>query len=220
MKNIHILPTDKGTGCLAKSPNSQYYVVSDHNRGISDHIDYNIYITSDEEINQQTEPCWCINTIKNTWDDDLIYYQGSMPQYHFKGFKKIILTTDQDLIKDGIQSIDDEFLEWFVKNPSCEYIKTEKWLDDEGKVLYSRIIPKEEPKQTVEEYEQQGLEKYSYEPKQETLEEHNYLQGFINQFEENGEHQELSNDDWTVSQFLKWMKLNNFKIIKNETRTT
>jgi hypothetical protein len=52
-------------------------------------------------------------------------------------------------------------------------------------------------------------------PKQETtLEEHNYLQGFINQFEEEGEHQELSNDDWTVSRFLEWMKLNNFKIVK------
>jgi hypothetical protein len=54
------------------------------------------------------------------------------------------------------------------------------------------------------------------EPKQETLEEHNYLQGFINQFEEEGEHQELSNEDWTVSQFLKWLKLNNFKIIKGD----
>ena len=49
----------------------------------------------------------------------------------------------------------------------------------------------------------------------ETLEEHNYLQGFINQFEQGGEHQELSNDDWTVSRFLEWMKLNNFKILKN-----
>jgi hypothetical protein len=51
--------------------------------------------------------------------------------------------------------------------------------------------------------------------KQETLEEHNHLQGFINQFEEGGKHQELSNEDWTVSQFLKWLKLNNFKIVKN-----
>lgn len=50
---------------------------------------------------------------------------------------------------------------------------------------------------------------------QETLEEHNYLQGFINQFEEKGEHQELSNDDWTVSRFLEWLKHNNFKIIKD-----
>jgi hypothetical protein len=37
--------------------------------------------------------------------------------------KKIILTTDQDLIKDGVQEINDEFLEWFVKNPSCEEVK-------------------------------------------------------------------------------------------------
>jgi hypothetical protein len=33
------------------------------------------------------------------------------------------MTTDQDLIKDGVQGIDDEFLEWFVKNPSCESIE-------------------------------------------------------------------------------------------------
>jgi hypothetical protein len=43
---------------------------------------------------------------------------------------------------------------------------------------------------------------------------HRYLQGFINQFEEGGEHQELRNEDWTISQFLKWLKINNFKIIK------
>ena len=42
-------------------------------------------------------------------------------------------------------------------------------------------------------------------------EEHNYLPGFINQFEE-----EISNDDWTVSRFLEWLKLNNFKIVKNQ----
>jgi hypothetical protein len=40
--------------------------------------------------------------------------------------KKIILTTDQDLIKDGVQAIPDEFLEWFVKNPSCEEVEVEK----------------------------------------------------------------------------------------------
>lgn len=53
--------------------------------------------------------------------------------------------------------------------------------------------------------------------KEKTLKEIDFLQGFINQFEEEGEYQELSNDDWTVSQFLEWLKLNNFKIVKNET---
>jgi len=31
--------------------------------------------------------------------------------------------TDQDLIKDGVQAIDDDFLNWFVQNPSCEFIE-------------------------------------------------------------------------------------------------
>ena len=48
------------------------------------------------------------------------------------------------------------------------------------------------------------------------MEDHKYLQGFINQFEEDGEHQELRNEDWTVSQFLKWLKINNFVIVKDE----
>ena len=44
--------------------------------------------------------------------------------------KKIILTTDQDLIKDGVQAIDDEFLEWFVKNPNCEFVEVVKGFAD------------------------------------------------------------------------------------------
>ena len=49
--------------------------------------------------------------------------------------KKIILTTDKELIKDGVQAIDDDFLEWFVKNPSCEEVETVKGLmklNDDG----------------------------------------------------------------------------------------
>jgi hypothetical protein len=41
------------------------------------------------------------------------------------GCKKIILTTDIDLIADGVQAIDDDFLQWFVKNPSCEEVEVE-----------------------------------------------------------------------------------------------
>jgi hypothetical protein len=37
---------------------------------------------------------------------------------------KIILTTDETLIKDEIQEIDKEFLEWLAKNPNCDYIPT------------------------------------------------------------------------------------------------
>ena len=80
-----------------------------------------------------------------------------------KGFK-VILTTNKLLIKDGIQAIDDDFLEWFVKNPSCEFINIEELyfhgsgyykaseLSEQEKEKYSFmktykiIIPKEEPK--------------------------------------------------------------------------
>jgi hypothetical protein len=68
--------------------------------------------------------------------------------------KKIILTTDQDLISDGVQAIDDEFLEWFVNNPSCEEVEVFKeryhvveFIDDypKGFFDYQIIIPHEEP---------------------------------------------------------------------------
>ncbi len=150
MKNIHVLPTDE--------PSRIFYLASNLHLEMGQLItpkDYqNIYITSDEEINQQTEPCWCINTIKNTWDADLIYYQGSMPQYHYVGFKKIILTTDQDLIADGVQAIDDEFLEWFVKNPSCQYggYKDIDW----DKIITSKEEPKQETLEDIELEEVRG----------------------------------------------------------------
>ena len=108
----------------------------------------NIYITNDEEIK---EGDWMIRgneqPIKVTkdffWDFGVRYY-------------KIILTTDQDLIKDGVQAINDEFLEWFIKNPSCQEVDIN--IDfgvglDISINFYKIIIPKEEPKQqTADEF--------------------------------------------------------------------
>ena len=69
-----------------------------------------LFITSDEEIKDD----WCYDeynkvVFKNTG--------AGTPG----ASKKIILTTDPSL--DGVQAIDDEFLEWFVKNPSCEEVE-------------------------------------------------------------------------------------------------
>lgn len=44
----------------------------------------------DEEAEIKGTPCLCYNSIKNTWGDDVILYQGSMPEYHYKGFQKIV----------------------------------------------------------------------------------------------------------------------------------
>ena len=104
------------------------------------------------------------------------------------GFKKIILTTDQDLIKDGVQAIYDDFLEWFVKNPSCERVEVESkvtkdgvWTDLKGyvelptthSITHKIIIPKEELCTCTDEcmyYLSKQCKHLKEEPKQETLE--------------------------------------------------
>jgi hypothetical protein len=113
-------------------------------------INKNIYITSDEEIKDVD---YRLNIqrdyFKKSDKEGLDYYNKRNDI-----FKKIILTTDQDLIKDGVQSIDDEFLQWFVKNPSCESVEVEYDKDvlsygvDLAKIYgyYKIIIPQEEPK--------------------------------------------------------------------------
>jgi len=159
MKNIFIIPTEKGTGAIAKTPKELLYIVNDHNRGISDHIDYDVYITSDEEIK---EGDWCLL-------NNRLVVRYFKPPVESKSYQKIILTTDQDLIKDGVQAIDDEFLEWFVKNPSCEEVEIKSETLYEHRDTYRpypsdcknltktkinyfiSTIPKEEPKQETPE---------------------------------------------------------------------
>jgi hypothetical protein len=83
------------------------------------------------------------------------------------------LTTNNLLIKTGVQAIDDEFLEWFVKNPSCEWVEVESMINmiqfTPREFIYKIIIPQEEPKQELE----RGIT-ITHIGKQETLEE--YLQ--------------------------------------------
>ena len=75
-----------------------------------------LFITNDEEIK---EGDWFYDTYCNVVSKLTVHGKDN----RISAFKKIILTTDQDLIKDGVQSIDDEFLEWFVKNSSCEEVE-------------------------------------------------------------------------------------------------
>jgi hypothetical protein len=76
------------------------------------------------------------------------------------GYKEILLSTDDLLIKDGIQAIDDEFLEWFVKNPSCEEVEVEKdyCYGNLEHFDYKIIIPKEKPKTFKELFANTGIE--------------------------------------------------------------
>jgi hypothetical protein len=132
MKNIHVLPTAQPSR-LFKFANELHLdtIPKDYYKK------YNIYITSDEDIKEDD---WGLSKL-----NEVILFGRS---YNEKFYKKIILTTDPDLIADGIQAISDEFLEWFVKNPSCEYVEWDKnYNRGNGKFYYKIIIPQEEPKQ-------------------------------------------------------------------------
>jgi hypothetical protein len=168
MKNIHLISTDKTTGIFKSGGNLLFSIM---NKVRTTHEGFHLSITSDEEIK---EGDYRLNIQRDYYKkadkEGLAYYNKRNDV-----FKKIILTTDQDLIADGVQSIDDEFLEWFVKNPSCDFVEVEKenicarcysndvdecWSAKEcsdGKYLkirYKIIIPQEELK-TSEEWQNQ-----------------------------------------------------------------
>jgi hypothetical protein len=150
--NIHILPTYKASR-LQKTKYGNLFLVNKF-KSYDNCTPQHIYITSDEEIKPND---WYENN-GVIFKADTPFDEGNNPNNsnpRVTDFnKKIILTTDPQLIEDGIQAIDDTFLEWFIKNPSCErvevsimnkgYNKTE---DIPYQEFYKIIIPKEEPKQ-------------------------------------------------------------------------
>jgi hypothetical protein len=170
MKNIHVLPTDKPSRLhfdskLFLSTNPQI------SRKINSIVEgRNIYITSDEEIKD-------VRPHDGKWQLETGQILNKFPNYltDLSECKLVIMTTDQDLIKDGVQAIDDEFLEWFVKNPSCEEVGVEKTqynpvfdeddLSYDGMTAYYNykiIIPKEEAKQSAVEWLFDELAKYKF----------------------------------------------------------
>jgi hypothetical protein len=155
MKNIHLIPTDKPSRIyLIKSTNK--LDITSNNPEFTENFgsgtqNQHIYITDNSEIKIGD---WVIDK------HNVVYKQETDKIFtEFNGAKKIILTTDQDLIKEGVQAIDDEFLQWFVKNPSCEWVdvKYQYW---EGRYTYKIIIPKQLPTVTMEEFIQELDEKF------------------------------------------------------------
>ena len=160
MKNIHLIPTDKPSR-LHLIENA-LTITSEYKNSVCD-SEVNIYITNDE-VPKDGE--WCI-----FGESGLTQYCSD---YSKKMYRKIILTDNQDLIKDGVQAIDDEFLEWFVKNPSCEEVDVKPMLSNNGRVFYGYkiFIPKEEPNPfELPKALPDDVFYESLEPKQETLEE-------------------------------------------------
>jgi hypothetical protein len=138
-KNIWLLPTNE--------PSRLYFDVVTKELMLQKKLSFNatsfpiekrnIYITNSEEI-RRDDLCMDILT---KW----IFRATRQIKEKHNFYQKIILTDNQDLINDGAQPIPDEFLEWFVKNPSCERVEVEEHQIDTWDLTvtgYKIIIPK------------------------------------------------------------------------------
>ena len=139
-KNIHVLPTEKPSRLHTWINDKGLRATLYEQPKLDIKSAKNIYITSDEEIKEGVDQ-WYLDKFLNK------PMNSGSAQYGEKQ-NVIILTTDQDLIKDGVQAIDDEFLEWFVKNPSCEFVEVVyepiNFFNTEKGWEYAIIIPKED----------------------------------------------------------------------------
>jgi hypothetical protein len=198
-KNIHVLPTEKP---------SRFHKIENewgltHNANSNPFAkQQNIYITSDEEIKKR-DYVICDNKLYKIIVTGVLYNDDFTLQTDIEGVflnpkycSKIILTTDQDLIKDGVWGIEDGFLEWFVKNPACEYVELKG---------YAIILPEESC----------DCDKIcnECEPKQETLEEaaELYLENVNTKV-----HKDLERDGWMKIGFIGGAKWQQEQVGKSE----
>lgn len=185
MKNIHILSTDNPSRLVKiyNDVNRETFTLKldvEVNDLFKEYV--NIYITSDEEIK---EGDWVITPTNDIIEWAKVFRPNG---------KKIILTTNTKLIRYGVQKIDDEFLEWFINNSSCEEVEVVDgiYFDDvEWISCYKIIIPKKEtkPKTMLESLQ----EYFKNTPKEKVLEDWN---GF----------QHLDEEGITVKEFLENQK--------------
>ena len=137
-RNLWVIQTDKPSRLFLNKVNNKLLLEDISNPSLKKVLPsgsyQNIYITSDELIKEGDAFLHPDNTIERASRD----LDG-------RGLKKIILTTEPILIQSGVQEISNDFLEWFVKNPSCERVGVELFPKFSNN-LYGIILPKEEPK--------------------------------------------------------------------------
>ena len=193
MKNIHLLPTDKQSK-LHKIGNELGFTEIPNDNFIA--IQLHVFVTNDEEIKE------------GDWFYEIRTRQSNVVKRKFEftsvneNCKKIVLTNNNTLIENNVQEVDDDFLRWLVKNPSCENIEVKKeyitplgdiveTCYDNERLNYKITIPKEELNQeTLEE----AAEKYSKRSSASVFQE-NHKKDFINGAKWQQEHEQFFNDD-------------------------
>jgi len=201
MKNIHVLPTSQPSRLVKQKYDTlDRLCLADIATKRAEYKRFTIYITSDEEIKEGDYVLYHEDKISQVLGiniDELKLDRGGVWR---SSCKKIILTTDVDLIKDGVQDIDDEFLEWFVKNPTCEFVDVEvdeyrdtSISDTEVFIDYKIIIPSKKLRQFWEQIieicggKEEFMKSAGLKLKQETLEEvaEKYIEENIAPYSEN-----------------------------------
>jgi hypothetical protein len=136
-KNVHLIRTDEPSrlGRFVDTGNLFLRTPNDLPRGEN----VNMYITVDEEIKLNDYITDGYKVWK--WKDDS----------SLLGRKKVVLSDDPTLLDSGVQAIPNDFLEWFVNNPSCQYggYKDIAWdqiitLKEEAKQEFTTVIPQEQ----------------------------------------------------------------------------
>jgi hypothetical protein len=191
-KNVWLIPTDKPSRLWINNLLQGKLELSKEVL-VGSNTAQSIYITDDSEVK---EGDWVFNLkSKGVYS---IFILNEVVNYE----KKIILTTDQDLIADGVQSINDEFLEWFCsKNGKVDFVEVEReksigYTEDRARVFYGKlkiIIPKEEPKQHLD-YINSNIEEFEGKLKEFKQEQKQYLIDMMRGDEELGLYNELYNE--------------------------
>ena len=155
MKNIFVLPSKSVSklyfyrGNFALSKKGTY--------GTPEITPHNIYITNSEDIKEGDYGIGHATGLFGVGEKDYLFKHDGSKKGRINsicvGAKKIVLCTDPELIKNGVQEVPEYFLKWFIvgKNP-IEYVEIKPHLEslDTMKNSYEIIIP--QPKQeTIEE---------------------------------------------------------------------
>lgn len=170
-----------------------------------------IYITEKEPI---TNVDWYLipNTMMTSQsvnkfnEDDFSDKEKALEVLNSLYGRKVVLTNDPKLIADGVQEVSEDFMIWLAKNP-IEVIE----LGINKRIVkgYSYgLNPDDEP--PLEDYYDVIIPTKVYEFKVPEI--NDYLPNFIKQFDP--EEGELNVDDWSALDFLAWLEINGFKIVK------
>lgn len=169
-----------------------------------------IYITEKEPINDRD---WYLipntmmtpQTVRQFDENDFGDKERALDILNSLYGRKVVLTNDPNLMKDGVQEVPEDFMIWLAKNP----IETiEVGINQRIPKGYNYgLNPNDEP--PTEDYYVVIIPAKPYVNEEVP---YDYLDGFIEQFHpDNGE---FGIDDWTAIDFLEWLKLNKFKVIK------